>query len=137
MAQKTAQQPPKGGSRVGRGTRWTEEQVAILMDAVKAAASAKEGFERAAKELGKNVGTVQQKYYNLQKQLRGDTGRRGSTGRGAAASGGSAPRRPELMSAAALRMITIDELGELAHRVREEIERRKQELDVAEQKLRS
>lgn len=136
-SRKKASAAPKGGERVGRGTRWTDEQVSVLMDAVKSAGTAKEGFERAAKQLGKNVGTVQQKYYNLQKQLTGGTRRRAASGgrSGAAASSSTtarAPRGASLPSAAELRAITIDELVGLAQRVKAEVDRRKQEIDAAE-----
>lgn len=125
----------KTSDRVGRGTRWTDEQVSILMDAVKGAGTAKEGFEQAAKQLGKNVGTVQQKYYNLQKKLTGG-GRRRAAGAPrtttATASTARAPRGAALPTATELRAITIDELVGLAQRVKAEVDRRKQEIDAAE-----
>lgn len=123
-------------ARDGRGNRWTDEQVKILMDAVAGARTAKEGFERAAKQLGKNVGTVQQKYYNAQKQATGGV-RRGA--RRAAAAGPAAARRvtssaaSALPSATDLRTIAVDDLVGLAQRVKAEVERRKQELGAASQ----
>jgi hypothetical protein len=46
-------------------TPWTAAQVQILKDAVAAAPTAVAGFKVAAKKLGKNVGTVGQKWYKL------------------------------------------------------------------------
>ena len=73
----TAKVASAAGDRVGRGTRWSEEQVKLLLDTVKGSATAKEAFEAVAKQLGKSTGTVQQKYYNLQKKAGGGSGRRG------------------------------------------------------------
>jgi hypothetical protein len=132
-----AKAPAKATSsaRAGRGTRWSDEQVQLLMDAVKSARTAREGFEQAAKQLGKNVGTVQQKYYNTQKQLSGGV-RRG--GRRAAAAAAPVARRVAgatsgLPSATDLRSIPVDDLVALAQRVKAEVERRKQELGAASQ----
>lgn len=127
-----------GGERIGRGTRWTEDQVSLLLDTVKGSATAKEAFETVARQLGKSTGTVQQKYYNLQKATGGSTGTRrrgrpaGSTNRSTAApraSGGGAT------STAALRAMTVDELVTLARNVKGEIDRRQSELAAASRLL--
>lgn len=52
-------------------SRWTEEQVALLNDSVAKSSTAREGFEKVSQQLGKSVGTVQQKYYSMQRQARG------------------------------------------------------------------
>lgn len=138
-----------GGQRIGRGTRWTEEQVKLLLDTVGATETAKEAFEKVARELGKSTGTVAQKYYNLQKGgggSGGDGGARRGRPRGAAAStrqggGGSTGTRRSgsgggsLPSAAQLRDITVDDLTGLAGRVKAEIDRRRTELDAAAKQL--
>lgn len=139
-----------GGQRIGRGTRWTEEQVKLLLDTVGATDTAKEAFEKVARELGKSTGTVAQKYYNLQKGSGGSGNggaRRGGRPRGASASnraggarstgasrtgatgGGSLPTAPQL------RDVTVDELTGLAGRVKAEIDRRRTELDAAAKQL--
>jgi len=69
-------------------TRWTEEQVKILNDTVKKAATAKEGIEIAAAMLGKSTGTVQQKYYALRRAA----GKGKSRKRRAAPTPATAPR---------------------------------------------
>ena len=131
-------------SRAGRGTRWTEEQVSLLMESVRRSSTAKEAFETVARELGKSTGTVQQKYYNLLKKRSGGGGttgkRRGrppgssaSTAPAARAGAGSA-RRPavgSLPGTSELRALTVDDLVGLAQRVKAEVDRRKKELDAA------
>lgn len=119
-----------GGERLGRGTRWTEEQVRLLMETVDVSSTAKEAFELVARELGKSTGTVAQKYYNIQKANGGGRGaRRGRSKSGAA--GGAA----RLTSAADLRLLSVDELVTLTNRVRDEVERRRDELDAASKML--
>lgn len=136
-----------GASRVGRGTRWTEEQVSLLLDTVRGSSTAKEAFETVARQLGKSTGTVQQKYYNLQKQRSGGTTRRraGRAGTGAGSAGAtrtqaraSAARGTSggaLPSGSDLRTLTVDELVSLATRVKGEVDRRRQELDAASKLL--
>lgn len=134
---KVAKTAAKGAARVGRGTRWTDEQVKLLLDSVKASRTAKEGFEQAAKQLGKNVGTVQQKYYNLQKQVSGGAVRRRGSARRAGAAAttprAASGRAATLPSAADLRVIPVDDLVALAQRVKGEVDRRRQELGAAAQ----
>lgn len=128
-----------GGERIGRGTRWTEDQVALLLDTVKGSATAKEAFETVAKQLGKSAGTVQQKYYNLQKQNgAGATPRRrgrpaGSTNRPARATGGATSRATAggVPTAAGLRDLSVDDLVRLTQLVKDEVARRSAELDRA------
>ena len=138
---------PAGSDRIGRGTRWTEEQVKLLMDSVKRSATAREAFESVAKQLGKSSGTVQQKYYNLQKKQAGGgavrrgrpAGARAGAPAKAAANGRAARERAAGASgplgATELRSLTVDELVGLATRVRSEIDRRRQELDAASKLL--
>lgn len=140
-AKKRQAAAPKGGDRIGRGTRWTEEQVSLLLETVTSSRTAKEAFEAVAKQLGKSTGTVQQKYYNLQKQAGGGSGRRrgrpaGSTRAAATASSARSPRQANsLPTATDLRALTVDELVSLATRVKGEVDRRKQELDAASKLL--
>lgn len=125
-----------GAKQVGRGTRWTDEQVRILLDTVHASDTAKEAFEALAVELDKSVGTISQKYYNLQKAAGvASSGR----GRPRAARSSNAPRsKPNGVSEsviptpAQLRRVTVDELVGLATHVRTEVDRRRRELDKAE-----
>ncbi|MCW2924019.1 MAG: hypothetical protein JWM98_1423 [Thermoleophilia bacterium] len=141
----TKSSAPAGGDRIGRGTRWTEEQVSLLMEAVKGSTTAKEAFETVAKQLGKSTGTVQQKYYNLQKKAGGGTGRRGRRSASGARSASAAAPAPSsrgratggLPGATDLRTITVDELVSLATRVKAEVDRRKSELDAAAKLLSS
>lgn len=130
-----------GGDRIGRGTRWTEEQVALLLETVTSSATAKEAFELVARQIDKSAGTVAQKYYNLQKangtparaRRKSSTATR-ATGRtagrpvGTRASGG-------LPNATELRALTVDELTGLAMRVKGEIDRRQSELAAASKAL--
>ncbi|MEO6867886.1 MAG: hypothetical protein ABI200_07685 [Gaiellales bacterium] len=137
VARKATTQAAKGvvagGEKLGRGTRWTEEQVALLLDTVKASPTAKEGFEAVAKQLGKSAGTVQQKYYNLQRQGGGGAprrrGRPRSQGTGTRIGGASLP------TATQLRALDVDDLVGLATLVKGEIDRRRTELDAAAQQL--
>lgn len=133
---KPAAKKPVAGAKLGRGTRWTDADVKLLMETVSASATAKQAFETVAKSLGKSVGTVQQKYYNLQKKS-GAPKRRGrkpgstnsaATATRRATSGGAAGGP---YSATAVRALTIDELVSLASRVKDEVDRRKRELDAA------
>jgi hypothetical protein len=123
----------EGGERIGRGTRWTEEQVLLLLDTVAASATAKEAFEKVAAELNKSAGTVAQKYYNMQKAAGVKNPGEPKPVVGAGAVGPR--RRGGLPTAAGLRDITIDELTSLAQRVRDEIDRRREELDAAQKLL--
>ena len=127
------------GSRGGAPGRWTEEQVKLLLDTVRSTDVAKEAFEQVANELGKNVGSVAQKYYNLQ---RGATGRRKGRsagprggGRAGRAAGASAAQGSVIPSERVLRDVTIDELVTLANSVKAEIDRRSQELETARELL--
>ncbi len=132
------------GDRIGRGTRWTEEQVALLLDTVVSSPTAKEAFEVVARQIGKSAGTVAQKYYNLQKASGSPAGaKRASSGgrpagRGPARSAGrpaSAGARGGLPNATELRVLTVDDLTGLAMRVKTEIDRRRSELDAASKAL--
>lgn len=130
-----------GGDRLGRGTRWTDQQVRLLLETVATSQTAKDAFEKVAGELNKSAGTVAQKYYNLQKA----TGAASKSGRGrpkgsasaskstASASAGRASSATP--SAAQLRDVTVDELTSLATRVRAEIDRRREELEAASKRL--
>jgi hypothetical protein len=127
-----------GGDRIGRGTRWTEDQVSLLLTTVKGSATAKQAFETVAKELGKSTGTVQQKYYNLQKATTGGGTRRpgrpaGSTNAARAAAGTSSSRASSngVPSATDLRGLSVDDLVRLTQLVKAEVERRSSELDRA------
>lgn len=144
----TSKAAAAGGDRIGRGTRWTEAQVKLLLDTVKASDTAKEAFEKVARELDKSAGTVAQKYYNLQKGDSGSGGgsRRGrprsasaarsTAGRSTGARGAtSGPAAGGLPSASQLRDVTVDELTGLAARVKTEIDRRRSELDAAAKQL--
>jgi len=137
-ARTAAKTTPAAGDRVGRGARWTDDQVKLLLDSVKGSSTAKDAFEKVARQLGKNTGTVAQKYYNLQKQAGGATRRRVSGARAVAAtSGSSVPRRAAgaVAGAADLKTMPVDELVGLATRVKAEIDRRRKELDAASKLL--
>jgi len=118
---------------VAGAARWTEAQVQTLIDAVNASETAKAGFAVAAGELGKSVGTVQQKYYALKRATGG--GRKGSHGRASQGAGGSSAARmyTATPSEAQLRALTVDQLTALAQHVKSEVDRRRIELDRAAQ----
>lgn len=127
-----------GAKAAAAKTRWTEEQVKLLMDTVQSSSTAKEAFQAVAAKLGKSAGTVQQKYYNLQKQAGGAaTGRRRGRPRGSASTSAAATRRSTGggTSDADLRQLSVDDLVGLAVRVRAEVDRRRQELDAASKLL--
>ena len=137
-----------GGDRLGRGTRWSEEQVSLLMDTVAANPTAKEAFEKVAAQLGKSAGTVAQKYYNLQKASNGAgrspgrpprSGARSGAGavRSAATGNARAARSGGLPTPSELRTLTVDDLTGLAMRVKGEIDRRRSELDAASKALKA
>ena len=100
------------------------------MDTVGASDTAKEAFEMVARELDKSSGTVAQKYYNLQKAAGGAASgaRRGRPAGSGAATRAAAGRVP---SATDLRGLSVDDLVALTTRVRDEVERRREELDAA------
>ncbi len=130
--------------RIGRGTRWTEEQVKLLLDTVDSTGTAKEAFEVVASELGKSAGTVAQKYYNLQRAATGAArgsrrGRRPASAapRARAAASSAGASSGSLPGATQLRTLTVDELVGLASRVKSEIDRRREELDAAAAALKS
>lgn len=128
-----------GGDRIGRGTRWTEDQVSLLLSTVRNSDTAKQAFETVAKELGKSTGTVQQKYYNLQKAAGGSSAPRkrgrpaGSTNR--ATSTSTSRASSSAPTAAGLKTMTVDELVTLAKNVKGEIDRRSAELAAASKLL--
>ncbi|MCB0877912.1 MAG: hypothetical protein KDC46_02895 [Thermoleophilia bacterium] len=127
--------------RIGRGTRWTEQQVKLLLDTVDSSGTAKEAFELVARELGKSAGTVAQKYYNLQKAATSGATKKQGPGRPAGSrsrttgSKGAARTSAGLPTAPQLRDVTIDELVGLAARVKAEVDRRREELDAATKAL--
>jgi polyphosphate kinase len=127
--------------RIGRGTRWTDEQVALLLKTVTSSPTAKEAFELVARQIDKSAGTVAQKYYNLQKAngapasaKRGSSGGR-PAGRPAGRAAGAGVGGGGLPTATELRALTVDELTGLAMRVKTEIDRRRTELDAASKAL--
>lgn len=61
----TAQKIKKNPQR--KVQRWTEDQVKLLLDTVKTSDTNSRAFETVGRELGKSAGTVQQKYYSLQR----------------------------------------------------------------------
>jgi hypothetical protein len=104
---------------------------------VKDSATAKQAFETVARELGKSAGTVQQKYYNLQKATGGGAPKKrgrpaGSTNRATTAAPRAAASTP---SVTALKTMTVDELVTLATNVKGEIDRRSAELAAASKLL--
>lgn len=126
--------------RIGRGTRWTDEQVTLLLKTVTSSPTAKEAFEVVARQIDKSAGTVAQKYYNLQK-ANGAPASAKRTASGARTTG-RPPGRPAaakatgaLPNATELRALTVDELTGLAMRVKTEIDRRRTELDAASKAL--
>lgn len=129
-AASAAKRGPSAGRQVAR---WTDDQVRLLHDAVAAAPSAKAGFEQAARQLDKSVGTVQQKYYAL-KRSQGPGRRRGpssqTTPSGTRSAGSAIDSRSPLGSDALARL-TVDELTAVARRVKAEVERRRSELEKA------
>jgi beta-phosphoglucomutase-like phosphatase (HAD superfamily) len=58
---------PKNGTK-RNGNRWTDEQIAMLKEAVDSAETHKAAFDEVAKKLGKNPATVQQKWYAMQRK---------------------------------------------------------------------
>ena len=132
-----------GGDRIGRGTRWSEEHVALLLETVAANPTAKEAFEKVAGQLGKSAGTVAQKYYNLQKAAGGGATRKPGRPAGSGSAGSGASRATTaratgtLPTAAQLRTLQVDDLVGLATRVKGEIDRRRQELDAASRLLKA
>lgn len=116
----------------GRAPRWTESQVQLLRDTVQASATASEAFRKVAHELGKSPGTVQQKWYALQRAA--GTGRsrvsqplrKSSQQRHRAT-----PAAPHRAATQDLRALPVDDLIALAREVKAEIERRRKELDEA------
>lgn len=132
----------KASKRASHGTRWTEEQVALLMDTVKSSATLKEAFEAVATQLGKSTNTVQQKYYNLKRGAGGGRAKakRASTkARAKATAAASTVSRKVTGSttpnATELRDLQVDELVDLAKRVKAEVDRRRRELDAASKHL--
>ena len=135
-----------GSDRIGRGTRWTEQQVRLLMDTVAKSDTAKEAFELVARELNKSAGTVAQKYYNLQKAS--GSGRSSSSAKRGRPKGSTSAARSGTRSATStashglptatqLRVLTVDELVGLASRVKDEVDRRREELDAAARALKA
>ncbi len=130
------------GDRLGRGTRWTDEQVSLLLKTVTSSPTAKEAFEVVARQIDKSAGTVAQKYYNIQKAngspasaARKSPAATRSTGRPAGRPAGSRAGGGGLPNATELRTLTVDELTGLAMRVKTEIDRRRSELDAASRAL--
>lgn len=136
---------PKGAPRALRGAgtaaRWTEEQVELLLATVSSSRTAKEAFHVVAEQIDKSVGTVQQKYYALQRKAGGGrkpAGRKAGARRAAPARAGS-PRvagaasasSTSLPTTAQLRALTADELVSFARAVKAEVDRRRRELDTA------
>lgn len=132
----SAQSAQATSQRGGRTTRWTDEQVRLLMDTVRRSSTAKEAFEAVARQLGKSTGTVQQKYYNLQRKAGGGgsgsrRGRRPAAGGGTSTASAGAGRRSGAASEGDLRALSVDDLVNLASRVKTEVDRRRKELDAA------
>lgn len=125
--------------RIGRGTRWTDEQVTLLLKTVTSSPTAKEAFEVVARQIDKSAGTVAQKYYNIQKANGSPASAARSGAKPAPRSTAGRPAGPRtgggLPSATELRALTVDELAGLAMRVKGEIDRRRSELDAASKAL--
>lgn len=131
--------------RIGRGTRWTDEQVTLLLKTVTSSPTAKEAFEVVARQIDKSAGTVAQKYYNIQKAngSPASAARSGGTSSRARTAGRPAGRPATaartsgngLPNATELRTLTVDDLTGLAMRVKSEIDRRRSELDAASKAL--
>lgn len=128
---------PKRSSSRGRATRWTEQQVKLLRETVASSPTAREAFQKVAQELGKSPGTVQQKWYAMQRAAgkgrgRGPSPRKASAARHRATSGGRPGRSGSANAGVGdLRALPIDDLIELARDVKAEIDRRRRELDEA------
>jgi hypothetical protein len=128
-----------GGDKIGRGTRWTEDQVRMLLDAVRASETAKAAFEQVARELDKSAGTVAQKYYNLQKATAAPAKRSAAPASkpasGSSRAAASIDSTGTLPTATELRTLTVDDLVGLAARVKAEIDRRRAALDEGARQL--
>lgn len=127
--------PVKVSHMPGKAPRWTDEQVQMLKDAVDSSPTARAAFESVAKKLGKNVGTVQQKYYNLQKTsgkrrarvLKGRRGVSSPVSRTSSANRGQSTGNGVLD----VKALSSTDLANLAQAVASEVQRRQRELEKA------
>lgn len=108
--------------RGGALPRWTPEDIAKLEAAVKTAKSRSEAFQSVAAELGKSAGTVQQKWYQLQRK------KSKRAARSVAVRRGSVPAR---QASGKYAQMSSSELLVIAREVRAEIDRRQSELAEA------
>jgi len=122
--------------RVGRGVRWSPAEEQRLLALVKAASTVKAGLDGAALEFGRSRGTLQQKYYALERAAgRGRTKRRAKSSPRKATRAAVRHAKPAKQAvnarSAELRGLDVDELVQLAQGVKAEVDRRRAELDRA------
>lgn len=110
-------------------SRWTDAEVQALRDAVAKAPTAKAAFDQVAKKIGKSPGTVQQKWYSMQR----------AAGKGVAA-GTKAASQVRVsytpFGKAALRKLDAEELVTLIHNAREILQTKKDEIEERAQRER-
>lgn len=99
--------------------RWTDDDVKILRQTVRAAKNKQEGFKKAAEKLGKKPGTVQQKWYNL--EAKKNPKRKPVSAKPVASRNGG----PDLGA------MENSDLAALAKAVQVEVERRRKQLEEA------
>ena len=129
--------PSGRGPKAGKPMpRWSAADVQLLSETVANSRTAREAFAKVAQLSGRSAGTVQAKYYQLQKQAGGAASRVGARRRSQPAATKAAspvavrPSRTTTGSAG-LRSMSIDELVSHAREVKSEIDRRRRELDDA------
>jgi hypothetical protein len=145
-AKKPARKPAKSTSSAraraagNAARRWSAQEIAYLKETVANSATAKEAFEVVGAKLGKSAGTVQQKWYAMQR----------STGKGRRKAKRSVQKATNTAQATAakaqavaskqwtnLRNVDQQDLFALYESARTEIDRRKREFDTFYKRNRS
>jgi hypothetical protein len=147
-ARKSAARKPSASTARARAAgagaaarRWSAQEIALLKETVENSRTAKEAFAQVAQQIGKSTGTVQQKWYAMQRAAgKGRTARRARSGAKRVASTAQATTAKAQATASkqwtSLKELDVDDLVSLISSAQTEFERRRKAFEAAARRLR-
>lgn len=128
MAKAAKKKGPAVGSKM---VRWTQEEIDLLNRSVSESRTAREAFASVSKEVGREPGTVQAKYYQMQRRA-SKVKRQAKTAPKAVVLPKPVPRYATSIN---VRQMSLEELLQSHGHIKKEIARRQEELNAQLKRL--